>query len=78
MIAIYDEIEIYQDEAECCPVCGAELEWIDCPDCGGDGEIDCYGDDPLWYGPGDTKRCSECKGVGGWLECPRLPHEKHP
>ena len=55
-----------------CGFCGAELEWIDCWICGGDGVIDETEYDPL---EGDKfARCNECNGDGGYLECPDLPH----
>ena len=78
MIAIYDEIEIYEDEAECCSICGAELEWVDCYNGCDDGEFDGYEEDPMWYSPGETYRCEVCKGRGGYLECPNLPHKDIP
>lgn len=36
----------------------------DCFHCGGDGYIDGYEDDPLWFEPGETERCSSCGGSG--------------
>ena len=36
----------------------------DCHWCGGDGWIDGYEDDPLWYAPGELERCSSCGGTG--------------
>ena len=36
----------------------------DCAFCGGDGWIDGYEDDPLWYEPGEMARCASCNGSG--------------
>jgi hypothetical protein len=36
----------------------------DCFYCGGDGFIDGYEDDPLWFEPGELERCSSCSGSG--------------
>src|SRR5205809_393046 len=36
----------------------------DCFHCGGDGWIDGYDDDPLWFSPGELTRCSSCNGSG--------------
>lgn len=53
-----------------CPTCGGELEWVECDECCGDGEIDEHTDDPINFAPGEEYRfCYLCKGQGGWLEC---------
>lgn len=36
----------------------------DCFHCGGDGYIDGYEDDPLWFEPGEMERCASCGGTG--------------
>jgi hypothetical protein len=36
----------------------------ECFYCGGEGWIDGYEDDPLWYAPGEMDRCSSCGGSG--------------
>lgn len=36
----------------------------DCWHCGGDGFVDGYEDDPLWFAPGEFERCSSCGGSG--------------
>lgn len=70
-------LEVGHEEApEYCPICGAELEWMECQAGCDDGQIDGYEEDPMWYSPGETYRCSACKGKGGWLECPNLPHQE--
>ena len=56
-----------------CKHCGYELEWIECGACD-DGYYDGYDDDPLWYNPGELVKCTQCDGVGGWLECPDAEH----
>ncbi len=63
------------DRVETCKICGAELEWVDCWNGCDDGFFDGYEEDPLWYDPGDLIPCSACRGNGGYLECPNLPHE---
>lgn len=35
-----------------------------CWHCGGDGFVDGYEDDPLWFAPGEMERCSSCGGSG--------------
>lgn len=64
-------IETWEDEPSiaACKHCGRELEWVDCDACGGEGEYDCYDEDPLWYSPGDTEDCAQCGGDGGWWWC---------
>lgn len=60
-----------------CPICGAEMAWIECFECGGEGEFDwetLQDEDPLWYGPDDTEQCNACSGKGGWWECFNIPH----
>ncbi len=65
------------EDFETCQVCGFELEWVECWDCGGEGWIDEYEDDAINYSEGEEyRRCSNCSGEGGWLECPNLPHTK--
>lgn len=36
----------------------------DCAFCGGDGWIDGFEDDPLWFEPGEMERCASCGGSG--------------
>lgn len=36
----------------------------DCFHCGGDGYVDGYEDDPLWFEPGEMERCASCNGSG--------------
>ncbi len=55
-----------------CLRCGSEMEWVDCPECAGEGGFEGYELmelDPLWYGPDDYEPCSLCGGRGGWLQC---------
>ena len=54
-----------------CPVCGEELEMIDCPECDGAGEI--LAED------GEMCECEKCAGHGE-IEAPQYeadPDEKH-
>lgn len=52
-----------------CSTCGDALEWVECEQCGGEGEYECYEDDPMWYDEDDTKPCAQCGGAGGWYWC---------
>jgi hypothetical protein len=65
------------DERNCCPKCGNDMEWADCwmIDCE-EGTYDLYEEDPIFYSPGDRASCTECGGKGGWLYCPNC--EKSP
>ena len=36
----------------------------DCFHCGGEGWIDGYDEDPLWFNPGELERCASCGGSG--------------
>ncbi len=36
----------------------------DCAFCGGDGWVDGYESDPLWFVPGELERCASCGGSG--------------
>lgn len=69
--------DVPDDEIPDCMFCGAEMEWERCAACDGAGEFD-YDTlsylDPLWYQPGDWEWCEECEGVGGWWQCPNVPH----
>jgi hypothetical protein len=53
-------IEEFEDEpcVTLCQHCGREMEWIDCEQCGGEGE-----------GEYDTEPCAQCGGMGGWWWC---------
>ena len=53
-----DDDDWLDDEDEFCDECG------DCAFCDGDGWIDGYEDDPLWYEPGEMVRCASCGGSG--------------
>ena len=53
-----------------CEECESPVEWVECEACGGEGEYECYEEDPMWYDPDDTKPCPQCGGVGGWYVCP--------
>ena len=61
------------DHSTVCARCGSsDVDRVDCYGCSGDGYLsdeDLMEEDPLWYEPGDTERCSECDGQGGWWEC---------
>jgi len=58
-------------ETEFCPLCGSELEWTDCPDCGGWGYLDAWEEDPINFSPGEEYiECGMCHGQTGWWACP--------
>lgn len=62
-----------------CPICGAELERVECDTCGGEGGFDgdqLMEEDPLWYDGVDWEDCSDCRGKGAFWECPNAPHNK--
>ena len=52
-----------------CLTCGADLTWISCWKCLGDGDFDLYEEDPNFYEPGESEACDECGGDGGWMGC---------
>lgn len=69
--------DVSGEQIPTCPLCSYEMEWERCTACDGDGEFDwetLQFEDPLWYQPGDTERCEECRGEGGWWQCPNVPH----
>jgi hypothetical protein len=59
----------YEDDEATCPKCGESAEWIDCFDCGGEGDYDGFELDPLWYGTNGRATCNLCDGDGGWHFC---------
>jgi len=59
-----------------CELCGCELEYEDCPLCGGDGYLDAHDDDPFWYDIGALEPCPDCDEAGGWWFCPNA--KTHP
>ena len=66
-------IEQYDDEdCRICEICGCSKAWEQCNICGGEGRVDIYDDDPLWYDPGDTEPCYQCGGDCGWWVCLNL------
>lgn len=56
----YEEREFYNDDDEY----DYDEDGADCLCCGGDGWVDGYENDPLWYSPGELERCSSCNGSG--------------
>jgi hypothetical protein len=62
-----------QWEAEpACPECEAELEWIECEQCNGEGVSghDCGEDCCACLDPEDNDPCDMCRAIGGWYWCP--------
>ena len=66
------------DEHEFCSMCGTQLEWVQCYECGGEGDFDANDEDPVNFAPGEEyETCQLCRGRGGWLDCPASErHEK--
>lgn len=66
---------IYQisEDFPTCLICNLELDWVECPECWGTGEID---DNDIEYLDYDSIICPSCAGEGGWFEC--LNAEQHP
>jgi hypothetical protein len=60
--------DIREEEEPQCGNCGSSVSWEDCGACDG-GLVDAYEEDPLWYSPGEEKRCNSCGGHGGWNVC---------
>lgn len=52
-----------------CARCGSSVERVECHDCGGDGLLDVYEEDPINNDPDETEGCQTCGGAGGWLNC---------
>ena len=63
-------------QPDICPICGTPMDWEDCDICGGEGYVDVYESDPLWYEPSDVEMCEQCSGFGGWYVCPS--YHNHP
>lgn len=48
-----------------CPNCGrGQTATRECDSCFGEGFIDLYEEDPLYYDEDDTEPCPDCKGAG--------------
>lgn len=65
---IVNGIEFYRvgDHDDCqCARCGSSCTFIDCANCGGEGEIE----DSDWQFEGEYHRCDWCRGKGGWWRC---------
>lgn len=52
-----------------CEICGSDLWWEPCDQCGGEGFREVYEDDPMWYDEDDTETCDWCLGHGGHYFC---------
>lgn len=59
------------DPDERCPLCDAPMEWVRCWVGCDDGFVE---DDDWGDGITRGESCCECGGLGGYLECTRLPH----
>lgn len=79
MTSDYPEPDCDDYELPSCPICGNEMEWVDCWSCQGEGGYHDCGDDccPCLEPELDLNvDCPECKGEGGYLECQALPHSE--
>lgn len=67
-----------EDEPQSCPVCGSDMEWEECCDCGGLGGYHDCGEDTCCCLDKEepTHDCTQCNGAGGYLECRSLPHSE--
>ena len=61
------------EQAETCPRCGADLEWVACFQFCEDGWYDEYEYDAVNNARGTWVPCETCDGKGGWLECLDCP-----
>ena len=62
-----------------CPTHGLQSGSVyECDVCGGDGEINRYDEDPLWYGSESDgwEDCDTCDGEGSWWVCAKCATEK--
>lgn len=58
-----------EEEYPTCPECGSDLDFAECDDCGGEGMVSRFEEDPLWYDEDDLFPCSRCLGKSGWWYC---------
>lgn len=66
------------EPSEACKVCGSDVEWVDCWQCGGEGYGDEFhdcGEDCCCCLDPEPGECPGCHGRGGYLEC--LNAERH-
>lgn len=69
------ESDDYTTPFPLCPICGAEMERVDCWYGCDEGFFDEYDTDAINYSPGEEYRaCPECAGQGSYWECPNVPH----
>ena len=62
--------EFVADETSCqCARCGSSAEFVNCANCGGEGEIDRTDD---WEWP-TIDQCDWCRGTGGSWHCVSSP-----
>jgi hypothetical protein len=60
------------DDLPTCAVCKADLDWVECWDCGGERAYhDCGEDVCCCAEPEPNRRCDSCDGKGGWWVCQR-------
>ena len=74
-----DYLDCSHDEPQACPICGSDMTWESCWQCGGEGGFhDCGEDCCCCEDPENdlNEPCEECKGQGGYLQCASLPHSQ--
>lgn len=59
-----------EQEFPTCGLCGREIDYEDCFNCGGEGGRELYEEDPLYYSPDDWEDCETCEGAGTLAFCP--------
>lgn len=58
---------------ECqCARCGSSCDWLNCSQCGGEGEVE-YREPDSYDDEEDTRPCSYCGGDGGSWHCDSTP-----
>lgn len=76
-MAAFDVVtnEYEPDDEGSCEICGAELEWEACGDCGGDGFVEHVPDvEEPWTG---FETCYGCGGRGHFPACPHAGEPQH-
>jgi DnaJ-class molecular chaperone len=61
-------MDIYDNGERTCQACGGVEYWVECQSCYGEGWVNRYEEDPLWYDDKDIL-CTCCGGDGGWWWC---------
>ena len=63
-----------REEEDCqCARCGSSCVWVNCWNCGGEGEVQRYDDMTLGGLIEEYETCHHCRGTGGWHVCCSSP-----